>query len=95
MTLDQHILQVLIEAGERGLSVRAISKHVYNRTRTFFVSPDFQEIHIYVQKYLLRNSKSPQSLIESTGQRGCYRLNTTGSQDARQLMLQFTDEQES
>ena len=48
-----------------------------------------------VQQYLLKNSKSPQSLIESTGQRGCYRLNTTGSQDARQLMLQFADEQES
>lgn len=95
MTYDQQILRILIEAGERGLSVQAISKHVYNRTRTFFVTPDLQEIHIYVQKFLLKNSKSQQSLIERTGQRGCYRLNTTGSQDARQLMLQFADEQES
>ena len=95
MTYDQHILQILIEAGDRGLSVRAISKHLFNRTRTFFVTPDFQEIHIYVQKFLLKNSKSAQSLIESTGQRGCYRLNTTGSQDARQLMLQFAEEQDS
>jgi len=91
LTYDQHILQILIEAGERGLSVRAISQHVFNRTRTFFYSPDFLEIRSYVQKFLLKNSKSKQSLIESTGQRGYYRLNTNGSQDARQLMLQFSE----
>jgi len=45
-----------------------------------------------VQQYLLRNSKSQQSLIESTGQRGYYRLNTTGSKDAQQLMLMFRDD---
>ena len=45
-----------------------------------------------VQQYLLRNSKSPQSLIESTGRRGYYRLNTQGSADARQLLLDFRDE---
>ena len=62
--------------------------------RTFFFQPDFEEIRTYVQQYLLRNSKSQQSLIESTGRRGYYRLNTSGSADARQLMLQFTDKQE-
>ena len=45
-----------------------------------------------MQQYLLKNSKSQQSLVESTGQRGCYRLNTTGSKDAQQLMLQFRDD---
>ena len=49
-------------------------------------------VRSYVQQYLLKNSKSQQSLIESTGQRGCYRLNTTGSKDAQQLMLLFRDE---
>ena len=94
MSYDQQILDVLTRAGERGLSVQAISKHVFNRNRTFFVSPDYEEIRSYVQQYLLKNSKSAQSLIESTGQRGCYRLNTTGSQDALQLLLQFRDEQQ-
>ena len=61
---------------------------------TFFVSPDFEEIRNYVQQYLLKNSKSNNSLIERTEQRGWYRLNTTGSNDAQQLMLQFRDEQE-
>ena len=94
MTYDQQILQVLTEAGECGVSVQAIAKHVYNMNCTLFVQPDFEGIRTYVQQYLLRNSKSQQSLIESTGRRGYYRLNTEGSDDARQLLLQFRDEKE-
>ena len=71
-----------------------ISRHVYNLNTTFFYQPDYEEVRSYVQQYLLKNSKSQQSLIESTGQRGYYRLNTTGSKDAQQLMLMFRDEQQ-
>ncbi len=92
MTYDQQILNVLLQAGDRGLSVQAIVKHVYNMNRTFFQQPDYEELHNYVQQYLLKNSKSAQSLIENAGQRGRYRLNTSGSQDAQQLVLQFRDE---
>lgn len=94
MTYDQQILHILTVAGERGISVQAIAKHVYNMNRTFFVQPDLEEIHNYVQQYLLKNSKSSHSLIESTGRRGYYRLNTTGSADALQMMLQFREEQQ-
>ena len=94
MTYDQQILSILTEAGERGISVQAISKHVYNRNCTFFSQPDFDEIRTYVQQYLLRNSKSPHSLIESTGRRGYYRLNTTGSPDALQMLLHFREDQQ-
>lgn len=92
MTYDQQILKVLTEAGEGGVSVQAIAKHVYNMNYTFFFQPDYEEIRTYVQQYLLRNSKSAQSIIESTGRRGYYRLNTEGSADARQMMLQFREE---
>ena len=94
LTYDQQILHILTAAGERGISVQAIAKHVYNMNRTFFVQPDLEEIHNYVQQYLLKNSKSSQSLIESTGHRGYYRLNTIGSADALQMMLQFREEQQ-
>ena len=94
MTYDSQILKILTEAGDRGIGVQTIAKHIYNMNRTFFFQPDYEEIHNYVQQYLLRNSKSQQSLIESTGRRGYYRLNTSGSADARQLMLQFTNEQQ-
>lgn len=92
MTYDQQILQVLTEAGEGGVSVQAIAKHVYNMNCTFFSQPDYEDIRSYVQQYLLRNSKSSQSLIESTGRRGYYRLNSERSADARQLLLQFREE---
>ena len=91
MNYDQQILKVLTEAGERGIGVQTIAKHIYNMNRTFFYQPDYEEIHNYVQQYLLRNSKQPQSLIERTERRGVYRLNLAGSEDARQLMLDFRD----
>jgi hypothetical protein len=94
MTYDKQILHILITAGERGISVQTIAKHVYNMNCTFFVQPDLEEIRSYVQQYLLKNSKSNQSLIERTGHRGYYRLNTTGSADALQMVLQFRDEQQ-
>jgi hypothetical protein len=89
LSYDQHILQVLSAVGERGISVSALSKHVYNLNTSFFTQPDLQEVHKYVQNYLLRNSKSPQSLIEHTGRRGYYRLNAGNCADARQLLLRF------
>ncbi|MBR1547892.1 MAG: hypothetical protein IJ637_04115 [Prevotella sp.] len=93
--MERQILEVLTEAGERGIGVQSICRHIYNRNCTFFFQPDYEEIHSYVQAYLLRNSKSAQSLIESTGKRGYYRLNTSGSQDARQLMLDFREHQDA
>ncbi len=92
LTYDQQILKVLTEAGEYGVSVQAVAKHVYNMNCTFFTQPDYEEIRSYVQQFLLKNSKSNLSLIENTGRRGYYRLNTTGSADARQMMLQFREE---
>lgn len=92
MIYDRQILRILSEVGERGIHVQVLSKHVYNLNSSLFFTPDLQEIRDYVQQYLLRNSKSIQSLIESTGKRGYYRLNTVNSADARQLMLEFREE---
>ena len=91
MTYDRQILQILTEVGERGISVQLLSKHLFNLNSTLFFSPDLEDIRSYVQQYLLKNSKSPQSLIESTGQRGYYRLNTQNNADARQLLLAFRE----
>ncbi len=94
MTFDQQILKILSEVDERGISVSALTKHVYNMNCTFFFTPNLQEVKQYVQQYLLRNSKSSQSLIESTGRRGYYRLNTKNSPNARQLVLDFQQKKE-
>lgn len=94
MNYDKQILSILTEAGERGIGVQTIAKHVYNMNCTFFTQPDYEEIRSYVQQFLLRNSKSLHSLIENTGRRGYYRLNTTGSADALQMMLEFREQKE-
>lgn len=89
---DRQILQILSHVGERGISVASLAKHVYNQNCTFFSQPDWQEVRQYVQQYLMRNSHSSQGLVERTGRRGYYRLNTQGSADAQQLMLQFSED---
>lgn len=94
MTYDKQLLQILMDVGERGISVQSLAKHLYNQNCSFFSQPDYEELRAYVQQYLLRNSKSQQSLIESTGRRGYYRLNTRGNADARQLMIQFKASQQ-
>ena len=91
MTYDRQILQILTEVGEKGINVQLLAKHIYNMNSTLFSSPDLEEIRSYVQQYLLKNSKSAQSLIESTGRRGYYRLNTQNNADARQLLLEFRE----
>ena len=94
MTYEKQILRILTSVGERGISVQSLSKHLFNQNSTFFSSPDYEEIRSYVQQYLLKNSKSQQSLVESTGRRGFYRLNTTNNADAQQLMIQFQKERQ-
>ena len=94
MTYDQQILSILTSVGDKGISVMQVSKHVYNMNLSFFYTPDLNEIRAYVQQYLLKNSKSQQSLIESTGRRGYYRLNTQNNADARQLLIEFREERQ-
>ena len=92
MTYDRQILQILTEVGEKGINVQLLAKHIYNLNSTLFASPDIEDIRSYVQQYLLKNSKSSASLVESMERRGYYRLNTQNNADARQLMITFREE---
>ena len=92
MTYDRQILRILMDIGDKGISVQLLAKHVYNQNSTLFFTPDLTEIRSYVQQYLLKNSKSPSSLIESMERRGYYRLNTRNNADARQMVLAFKEQ---
>lgn len=92
---DKSILAILANVGSDGISVRKLAMHVYNNSSSLFERPDFKDVHRYVQQYLIRNSKSPTALIESCDHRGLYRLNISHSADARQLLLNFTEESEN
>ena len=89
MNYEKHILQILTAVGKRGISMAALSKHVFNLSSTFFFQPDLQEVKAEVQKFVRRNTGSRQSLLERAGRRGWYRLNTASSSFARQQMLDF------
>ncbi len=94
MKYEKEILRILSVAGSTGLSVKKIARHVFNASNTFFETISFEEVHVYVQQYLLKNSKNPDSIIESAGVRGTYRMNPS-SKESQQLMLLFReDEQE-
>ena len=95
MTYDKQIQQILTEVGEKGISVQQMAKQLYNLNSTLFYTPDLTEIRTYVQQYLLKNSKSPLSLIENAGKRGIYRLNTANNADARQLMIEFSESRQT
>ena len=95
MTYDRQILRILSDVGEQGISVQLLAKHVYNQNVSLFFTPDIDEIRSYVQQYLLKNSKSLASLVESMERRGYYRLNTRNNADARQLLIEFRQDSSS
>lgn len=91
MNYDREILFVLNEAGEKGLSVKKIARHVFNSCNGFFDSVSFDEVHHYVASYLRRNSKQGDAVVERTEVRGVYRL-CMSSGDSRQLLFDFRDD---
>ena len=83
-------MKVLVDVGERGISVRYLARHVYNMSNSLFATSDIKEVHQSVRQYLLRQSRSSKGIIEGTGQWGCYRLRR---QYLDQLRLNFMDEE--
>lgn len=90
MNYDATIYKVLAEAGNDGLPVAKISMHVLNACNSIFDPIEYEDVHAYVQRFLLRASKHRGDAIERMERRGYYRLNPS-SVETRQLLMQFTD----
>lgn len=84
------MMQVLAEAGESGIGVKKLARHVFNASNSFFEPVSFDDVYKYVQAFIHRNSKGTEALLICTGQRGRYRLNPNSVQ-YKQLMLNFND----
>ena len=89
-TYDEQIITILAKAGERGMSVKKVSMQLYNINCTLFSTPDFNDIHKYVQQFLFRNSRLSQSLFCNEA-RGIYKLNPNSAR-AQQLALIFAED---
>jgi hypothetical protein len=94
MNYDKQILDIFTQVGEHGISVQVLTKHIYNLNVSFFFQPSQDDIYRYVQNYVRRHSGQKISLLERISY-GNYRLNMNNNSDARQLILEFQEEQKS
>lgn len=75
MNYEQIVFDILLEAGERGLPIRKIARHVHNSVNTFFDQKSYEEVKVDIRKFVKKNSQNSYSLLERTSVRGYYRLN--------------------
>ena len=75
------------------MSVKKVSMQLYNINCTLFSTPDFNDIHKYVQQFLFRNSRLSQSLFCNEA-RGIYKLNPNSAR-AQQLALIFAEQSDN
>ena len=87
MRYEKDILLLLIEAGEKGLSVGKISRHIFNTHNSL----DVEEVHQEVQQCLVKMSRRTDSMLGKV-KKGVYCINTE-NQQVKQLRLKFLNEQ--
>ena len=86
---DSQIVGILAKMGDKGMSVQMLAKHLYNMNCSLFEDRDIDAMRRYVQQFVLRNSRSPLSLLERMERRGFYRLNPRRAFVPRQLVFEF------
>ena len=91
MKYEREILTVLHEAGNKGLSVRKIARHVYNSSNELFSELTLEEVTHHVKAFLHKNSRQPNDMLERTEARGVYRLSRR-YKETRQLMFDFSED---
>lgn len=92
MNYERLILQILAEAGQDGLSVKKIARHVYNATNGFFSEEAYDDVHLRVRQYLQRQTARKNGFVRRLSH-GVYQLDLK-TKEARQLMLQFKKKDE-
>ena len=68
------IVKVLYEAGENGLRLRLLSRHVFNDVNSLFEPVDREDVHDFVARYVPAHAKDSTSMFERCSH-GIYRLN--------------------
>lgn len=89
-----NIMNVLSEAGKKGLKFPLIVRNVYNKNVSLFEDANnIVEIRKEVLRFLLQNSISSTSPIERMEKRGYYRINPNSDKNI-QLQFDFSGETE-
>lgn len=74
MKYERIIIEILMEAGADGLSLRKISRHVYNAVNGLFDEADLEEVHKLVRAFLQRHSRGTAPAI-GRPKHGSYAIN--------------------
>ncbi|MCD8296219.1 MAG: hypothetical protein LUC88_01445 [Prevotella sp.] len=90
MGYEKEIINVLSEAGRKGLSIKKIARHIYNNKNSLFDELSFEDVHKSVAGFLQRNCKKRNSIVERTQKNGTYRIRV--SVRPAQLKLYFDDD---
>ncbi len=88
MNYEHAVMEILFEAGERGLPVSKIARHVHHRVNSLFEQVSYDEVYGHVRRYVHKNSRNSYSLFEHAPQYGHYRVNRN-SENLRQLRIDF------
>lgn len=83
-------MAILTEAGEKGLSLNKIARHVYNSSCTLFESPSFDKVYAELAQFLSRQSRLSDGMVKRTGTRGVYALNDKWAL-FRQMVIDFDE----
>lgn len=94
MKYDRLIIEILMEAGSDGLTVRKVSRHVFNAVNGLFDEADIEAVHKLVRAFLLRHSKGASPALDRP-KHGIYALNrrtAAGRALIERLLSEETDQ---
>lgn len=93
MKLEREILNVLVQAGNQGLKLEKIVRHVYNACNSMFNPLDYKTVYGSVSQYLIKSSKDPNSVVAKGKGYAIYHINYKNT-SVEQLMLDFSSSPE-
>ena len=85
------ILRILYEAGTEGLPVQKIALHVHAACNSLFSPVDYLAVRNWVQGWLQKNARMPNSFVCHGQKRGFYCFDVSSGK-AQQLMLEFDED---
>ena len=85
--MNEQILQILIEAGDKGIKINKLCLHVFNACNGLFSSVSREEVRQHVYNYVRLHSSKPGMLLERV-KWGVYRINTN-SRAYRNLLVRM------
>lgn len=88
MNYEKIIIDLLYSASKEGMSVKDISRYVYNSQNSFFTPLDYTAVYKNVASCLVRISHKRDSVIKKSSLRGKYCIDY-GSSYWKQMQLQF------